>query len=726
MASGDHDFRQTPPQQIPGYVGALVLLANLAAFGLCACFALARNINGLFYHFDGSYMLINARNQLSSHRGAFYFSNDILQATGNMQFLQNAKLLFYFYPIRWFADLATAKIGVYLIITTIVFLSGYGLARLLSQDRLIALVAGWILGVVTTPIVPIPSFYPILNVAPNFVLVIASPVIALWLVRAVGRASVIMDVAYGLTLGGFVLYLLAAGPQWIPLVGPGMVLYSALALFLSRRPVELLRKIGVLALLLIVAICLQWPWYLLGLFSDTSAYLFPHDFLSVYKSTIYASIFFHGQIFGWIGPSLVLTSTVGAIICLRSVELRPAAGVLLVVILLLASSGFALVAMQNWLLPPPIYLEVAVWPLYGLFTAVTLCRIAGFVAARFKGIKISPVGKMRLEWMLPLPATVLTAVLATCKPPVAMGYPFPPRQTAFVELLRANVALAPHSGFNGRVATIIPVDKDAGDPWSQQYVKARELAETIGNDEMSLGLWYYHIPTVFEDNEFVSPAFHALVKRALQPTSLPHARSVVILASPNVRVLQLLGVRYVISPRPTNSIGALRATEEAAGKEWDLFELPAPNLATYSPTSVEVRNDLESTFDFVMTEGIDLAKSAVTQEAIGANLTPLRSSSLSMVNGDLHVVARSAGRSLVIVPLEFSRCIELHEEDAGNGVPRASLIRVDGLLTGIVFERDLDALLAFRISPLRNALCRWRDYQELKVMLQSRPVAAER
>ena len=40
--------------------GPLTVIANLAAFSACACLAFARNINALFYHYDGSYLLVDA------------------------------------------------------------------------------------------------------------------------------------------------------------------------------------------------------------------------------------------------------------------------------------------------------------------------------------------------------------------------------------------------------------------------------------------------------------------------------------------------------------------------------------------------------------------------------------------------------------------------------------------------------------------------------------------
>jgi hypothetical protein len=81
------------------------------------------------------------------------------------------------------------------------------------------------------------------------------------------------------------------------------------------------------------------------------------------------------------------------------------------------------------------------------------------------------------------------------------------------------------------------------------------------------------------------------------------------------------------------------------------------------------------------------------------------------------VVAESDGRTLVVVPLEFSHCLELHgtHPQTGGG---PTLLRIDGVLTGILFERRLDAVLSFRFGPLHNPRCRWEDYREIRAMLR--------
>jgi hypothetical protein len=262
----------------------------------------------------------------------------------------------------------------------------------------------------------------------------------------------------------------------------------------------------------------------------------------------------------------------------------------------------------------------------------------------------------------------------------------------------------------------VPLKPDGGDAWTQQIHAAMNWAWTSGNDEMSVGLWYHRIPTLFEYNQFTSPAFHALIKRALQRPPIVHERNITILTYPDVHVLKLLGVRYVLMPQPDGSLGELRASEDRAGEPWGLIELSKPNLATYSPTSIETRSGLSSMLDFVVDDSIDLSKQAVAQEHVPGPLTPVRSVALSMAGKDLRVVADSDGRSLIVMPVEFSHCLELTETPAGQG-GGATVLRIDGLLTGIVFAHHIDAVLSFRIGPLHSPTCRWADYRDLKVLL---------
>ena len=264
---------------------------------------------------------------------------------------------------------------------------------------------------------PIPFFYPILSVAPFTVLLIVSPVVGFGLLLLAGRSTWIADLLAALGLLGLVLYLLAASPGMFTLLALGAIPYVALALLLADRRAELIRKLVVLAIVAAVAVCLRWPWYLLGLFDDTPAYLFPNDFTVVYDDPIYGSILFQGRAFGWAGPAFVAAAVVGALVSLRrgAGVLQVAARVLLATIAALFVAVAAFLVIKNWILPPPIYVEVAFWPLYGVFAAVALYRLVELTVTRRAAKRFITNARARAAWLLPLPAAAAAAWLATSR-----------------------------------------------------------------------------------------------------------------------------------------------------------------------------------------------------------------------------------------------------------------------------------------------------------------------
>ncbi len=681
----------------------------------------------LFFHYDGAYALLLAQNQNLHPNRLLEFPNDFLQGIGGVAFLINYRMLPFFWPIRFISDPLGAKLAVYVVIAAAIFMFAYGLTRLLSPSRPAAIVAGWLLGLIATPVSPwLPIFYPILYSAPVFVLVVVWPLLAFWLICAMGRGSIRTDVLLGGLLAGWLLYLLGTCPFLVPIVAIGTLPYLALSLALARSGVELRRKVAVLTGVLSISLALRWPWYVIGLFRYTAPSMFPDDFNIVYTSAEYVSIMFQRQLFGWTGPLLVAASVAGAVLSIRAGAggLRAAAWTLLITIGAFLCLG-VIVPNVRWILPPPIYVEVALWPLYAMFAGLALVGAARALGAQFSRFARAPIYNIRSEWILPLPAALATFIIAH-HPPTRSGFPYPPHSAGIVDILRKNVALGPEAEFRGRVATILPVDSQGGDPWTQQQTQAAEVATATGNDYLSIGLWYYLVPTLFEYNQFISPGFHALIKRALQIPPLLHQRNITVITTPNLRVMELLGVRYIIAPAAGNSLGAIRQVDSVVGKSLQLSELPRPNLASYSPTTVVIRHDLKSALDIVADDDVDLAETAVVYDDVPGPLVRANSTSLSMVDGDLHLAATSTGRSLIVVPVEYSHCLELSPargDEPGTGV---SLKRVQGVLTGVAFEHQLDVVLAFRMGPLHNPLCLFEDYQDFKMLSPSAPSAGSR
>jgi hypothetical protein len=693
-----------------------VFLTNIIAFSACSCLAFARNINALFYHFDGSYALVDARDQLRYGQPVFEYTNNLLQSIGNIQLPVNANLLPFYWPIAWFSDLRVLKIACYVAIAAIVFASTYAMARMLSLPRRIGLLGGWIVGFTACPFVSLWYFYPIFHSAPIFLPVLVAPVLLFWLTNELGRGGLLADAVYATGILAWAAYCISSIALLLPVIVVGSVPYVALAISLARSRAELFRKISFLVGVLIVAIALRWPWLIAGLFLYTSPNFYPGDFTVVYQNTSFASVFYqYGRGVGYAGLVFVTSAALGAAVSFRSsnASLRCAARMMIGVIAVFILLGKILVATPHWILPPPIYFEIAMWPLYGTFAAIALDFVANLSAKSFS--KMRPHFVIQSDWIALAGGFVVAVVVVLHKPPTRSGYPFPPQMTPAVSFLSDHIGLASSSEFKGRIMTAIPVKQNDTDAWSQQMSAASNWAVESGNDEMSVGLWYYRIPTLFEYNQFLSPAFHAIIKRALQQPPVAHQRNITVLDHPDARVLQLLGVRYVLTLQPEASLGTLRLTENRGEERWGIVELPAPNLATYSPTSVEVRTGLSGILDFINDDEVDLTKRAVSLLPQSDTLKRVTTSKLSLEGNDLRLVAESEGRSLIVVPLEFSHCIEIRQTNPDVLAP--SLQRIDGVLTGVVFERRLDAVLSFRMGILHNQMCRWADYREFKSML---------
>jgi hypothetical protein len=85
---------------------------------------------------------------------------------------------------------------------------------------------------------------------------------------------------------------------------------------------------------------------------------------------------------------------------------------------------------------------------------------------------------------------------------------------------------------------------------------------------------------------------------------------------------------------------------------------------------------------------------------------------LSVDGGDLRIVAESSGKTMIILPIEFSHCLKLQSNNKNSNL--IDVFRVDGILTGIIFENKLDVTTKFRYGVFTNNKCRLKDLAEFR------------
>jgi hypothetical protein len=687
-----------------------LLLLHLAALCLLSAIAFRHNIEGLFFSYDGAYMVLIALAQRDSQQGLLELWSHFGQAIGSIQCTVNAPLFPFLWPLYWISDLATAEIAVYVTMTVGVFVATYLTARFVSAPRGTALLAGWALCLLMMPIVPQPVlfYHLLLWSAPQMVSIVLAPVVIFALVRPIGRRGLLVDISCGIGLLAFAAYLLVACPIALPLIAPAAATFAIAAVFLSDERQERQRKILMLLAVTAAAIAMRWPWYLFGQFAYSAAYLYPKDFVSPYTHPNFISLLFdfQGEAIGWAGLLLAYLALVGALLSCRSDDRRLRYGALIVLGTMALAVALCIVLAFVKVLPlPPIYAEVGFWPLYAAYAALAVVRCltgASRVLSRFH------IRAPRLGSGAALVALLLTAFGLACVSSRVDGqWPIPPSLPPIVETLASHTAIRNGAPFEGRVATVVPLKSEA-DPWVQQRNGMLRLAIASGNDHFSTGLWWYRIPTLLEYNQFSSPAMHALRKAVLEPSSRPHYRNVAVYTQPNPRIFELLGVRYLIVPATLGQTGTTRQIETIANETWRLEELPAPNLGTYTPTIIEHAPSISQMIDRVAAADFDPATRAVTAGDLSQPLVPAKEIALYFSGGDVRVTGTSSGQTLVVIPREYSHCLELIPNSPGT----ASLHRVDGVLTGVLFDRKVDAVVAFRTGPFHNPTCRYQDFRD--------------
>jgi hypothetical protein len=169
----------------------------------------------------------------------------------------------------------------------------------------------------------------------------------------------------------------------------------------------------------------------------------------------------------------------------------------------------------------------------------------------------------------------------------------------------------------------------------------------------------------------------------------------------------------VITDREYDGPASLRTSVPAKDRTLLLYEIANPNLGNFSPievrklaTATDIINRLgDSDFDPKAEIIADIAEE-------GERLVPAQNASLTFLGRSLRIQAESDSRSILLLPLEFSRCLEAKVTEG----KKLALFRADLLETGILFSGRLDATLSVRTGPFLNPGCRLLDLFDARAL----------
>jgi hypothetical protein len=671
-----------------------------------------------FFAYDGTFVLSLVKNQAEWMPGPGALSMDFLKGMGGVSFAFDTR------AIPGFLIGLFGGTGTWLpVLSATWFASEFAVATLVIGRAIgirlpAALMAAWLGLLGALPYVIPTPFLERLWGNPHLLSPISFSMIALALFLAVGRGPRAKSLACGAGIFVILSYLAIGFPESLLLYGPIVLFFGAVSLIAANTRAEVYWKLGTAATIGVLYLSCFGVW-LAGLMLYSKL---PYYLPDMYPSPV-----------NWNWPSLLLEkpgvrpagvafyciALLGGVVAAfgRATALRPfAIGYLVFNGLLWFGTAVLVLTGVEWRGGlPGGYFDMIIYPLHALFAANLLFLCAGYLLNRLRRRRrLAAAAGTAAIALLPWSAVALWTPPSTSQLRAYLAFPWPPQRTPIVDFLARRIALHPGDPFRGRVVNLAGsrfVENELPNaPMINQHYYDQQRGFYIGNDHREYGFWYYDIPTLEETSENTTPFFHALMSRLLNPKGAWFFRVHEWASVFDPDVLGQLGVKYVLTGEPLPDRTPVMQMDVGAARKQYLYELSDPNVSGEAATKVTVAHDAAEVLARLRSPGYDFRHEAVLFEPLPeGTLAPVRNSRLTVDRGFVTVSAEASGRALLVLPLEFSRCLTFTWTDAGEP-PRALRANLDQ--TAILFENHLEAHIALRYGPLANPACRLRDMQD--------------
>ena len=225
------------------------------------------------------------------------------------------------------------------------------------------------------------------------------------------------------------------------------------------------------------------------------------------------------------------------------------------------------------------------------------------------------------------------------------------------------------------------------------------------------------IPLLNDYSHNMTPYAYKFYEAFFFDSAITQRRNHFIFSMKNLDLYSLLGVKFFVAKsggswqNVVSSQSSVIASSRAINDE-SIIELKSVNVGDYSPTTVYIAKTMAETFRIMTLNDFSTSKDVVLKRDLDAKLVPVNKSRLTIINGDLLVEAESNGVSLIVLPLEFSSCLNFSQNSDSSNFLGAQL--ADGLLTAVVFDKNLDLNIKFRSGLFGNSGCRLEDLKNFR------------
>jgi hypothetical protein len=577
-----------------------------------------------------------------------------------------------------------------------------------------------------------------------------------------GRCGLAGNIACLVALPALMVWSLVCDPLYTGMFFLAIGVFMAGILLGSESRRVALWRIGGGAACLVTLLTLNLHNFMRALFGYCARARFPNElYVEVQQWDYNAGMLFHGGFatFAAIGTAL---AAIAAIAWGSRLVRGVAASVLAFMAAIVAMSWVYVYGGLRWHAPLPNYLELPAYPAYAVvgLSGVTAAikRLSGRtkIAERCRQLLTHPISQFAI--VLLLPALGMWSVTATPRPtsddlelvggitpalPAAApaGSEPPAADNAdedasllanvhqanrtIVEFLRDEIAIRDDGQFRGSVANLFgipggPLMARLGYPEEspcdkQQLMFLDGYLRSYDRHLPMSGLWDKRIPTLEDNNHVVTPPFHYLLSRLLSRPQDYHSRNWATLSDLRPGLMAALGTRFVLSDRRLKDAALMLRHEQrnADGITIYAYELAHPNLGDYSPTKGVVAADAPAMVAVMKDDAFDYRTKVVVETELLSPILSASSGQLFYERGGARIRGRSEGRSLLVVPLQFSNSLKIVENTSSDPAS-VELRRVNLLETGVLFSGTLDVKLAHVFGPFRGTAGRLQDIADCK------------
>jgi hypothetical protein len=702
---------------------------------IVSAFCFWSNRDYLFLGLDGKYtytVLRESAEHLVEHPAdLFGFQGNLLQGLGGVGFTLGAPFMPSMWPAAFGADFDLSRVGTFVLLAIEFLLATSLILRALGVNVYLSVFAFSLTLIAMLPYRTFPALFMITSVSPPYGEALFQTVIFIYAFSRIGAGGGrFREVARFAATGLIASIMVCSNPNIVALAPPVCVLY-AMILTIVDAPRRRARLWAIAGLAVLMCATTLLP-FLLGLMANSAAILASKELADGRIGTKFMSILFNPNIYGdthQIGFGLFCFATAGSLISVFSRDLTVRGIAIATLLILCATATLGAISTYHpdfnsfWRGPAPIYYELLLVPIYaGLSvrgiqvvcsSAWRLASSKGLVDLGYlqRGVSrnILAAGGLLLA-AAAFPILLGNVPIATARINQAMVgqyYKMPPGRNEIVDVLSREIALSPAATYNGRVASLFGMTNQQPFKVADWQIFLRDFEGPAGNDLMTVGMWYFRIPTLLTYNPQMSAAFFRFTKHFFTRPDDVAERGFTVFRKFDARMMRLIGVKFIITEQRDIPLSdaRLRASFSVPNVVTaNLFELDRVNTKGFSPTRLHTISSWSETLNALDDLNLDLEKDAISDRDLEGPFTPSTQSEITIRGSRIHVKATSEGRSLLVLPFEFSNCI-----DIDGGPPDLRLFRADGILTGLRFDKSLDIEMSFRFGPGSNALCRLKD-----------------